>query len=168
VPSQNFRALTPQTLADFVQIEAPSKSVDALYGRILATYQHSGRDTQSATIAQVMAEGADHYFTFRVVEELLGRHSPTDYLIDGLRVPASGDPELAELQSRYETMIDHFYKGYAVGLPDGRAEIETARRHMQGSAGVEGACEDLAGQQILPVFGVPADSRFAPVSPPEP
>ena len=43
-----------------------------------------------------------------------------------MRVPASGDPELAELQSRYEIMIDHFYKGYAVGLPDGRAEIETA------------------------------------------
>ncbi|MDT5050903.1 MAG: hypothetical protein QOG75_6825, partial [Mycobacterium sp.] len=65
VPSMNFRPLTTAVLDDFVQIEAPSKSVDALYGRILATYQRAGRDTQAATVAQIMAEGADHFATFR-------------------------------------------------------------------------------------------------------
>jgi hypothetical protein len=165
IPAGNFRALTKTAVAEFIQVEAPSKSVDALYGRILATYQAAGRDTQAASVAQIMAEGADHFWTFRVVQELLAPHPESQYLLDVRVVPAT-DPRLATLQQSYLTMLDHFFKGYAVGLPEGRAEITAARAGMLGRNGVEGACQDLAAQGLLPVFGVPTDPRFARVDPP--
>jgi hypothetical protein len=167
VPSMSFRPLTAQVLEDFVQIEAPSKSVDALYGRILATYQRAGRDTQAATVAQIMAEGADHFASFRVIKELLGRHQESEYLLP-VSIPVAGDGRLTTLQQRYETMLDHFFNGYSVGVPPGRTEIAAARSIMLGSRGVEGACEALAAQNVLPVFAIPTDNRFAPVDPPAP
>jgi hypothetical protein len=167
VPSMSFRPLTAQVLEDFVQIEAPSKSVDALYGRILATYRRAGRDTQAATVAQIMAEGADHFASFRVIQELLGRHQESEYLLP-VSIPVAGDGRLTTLQQRYETMLDHFFKGYSVGVPPGRTEIAAARSIMLGSRGVEGACEALAAQNVLPVFAIPTDNRFAPVDPPAP
>jgi hypothetical protein len=167
VPSMSFRPLTAQVLEDFVQIEAPSKSVDALYGRILATYQRAGRDTQAATVAQIMAEGADHFASFRVIQELLGRHQESEYLLP-VSIPVAGDGRLTTLQQRYETMLDHFFKGYSVGVPPGRTEIAAARSIMLGSRGVEGACEALVAQNVLPVFAIPTDNRFAPVDPPAP
>jgi hypothetical protein len=168
VDSMNFRPLTPEVLDDFVEVEAPSMSVDALYGRILATYQRDGKDTQAATVIQVMAEGADHYSTFVVVRELLGRHGPAAYLLDPLEVPDPGDEALNELQERFETMLGHFFAGYAVGLPDGRSAIEAGRALMLGDDGVEGACKDLAARGILPVFDHPSDPRFPAVDPPPP
>jgi hypothetical protein len=167
VPSMSFRPLTAQVLEDFVQIEAPSKSVDALYGRILATYRRAGRDTQAATVAQIMAEGADHFASFRVIQELLGRHQESEYLLP-VSIPVAGDGRLTTLQQRYETMLDHFFNGYSVGVPPGRTEIAAARSIMLGSRGVEGACEALAAQNVLPVFAIPTDNRFAPVDPPAP
>jgi Ferritin-like len=165
VPSMNFRPLTSAVIADFVAIEAPSKSVDALYGRILATYQQAGRDTEAATVGQIMAEGADHFSTFKVISELLSPHPEGDYLLP-VNIPAAGDATLATLQQRYETMLDHFFKGYSVGVPPGSTEIAAARSIMLGSRGVEGACEALAAQNVLPVFAVPTDGRFAPIAAP--
>lgn len=165
MPSMNFRPLTAAVVTDFVAIEAPSKSVDALYGRILATYRRDGRDTEAATVAQIMAEGADHFATFLVIQELLLRHQESEYLLP-VTIPATGDPRLATLQLRYETMLDHFFKGYSVGVPPGRTEIAAARTLMLGSRGVEGACETLAAQNVLPVFAIPSDGRFASVAPP--
>jgi hypothetical protein len=55
-----FRRLTPEDLEDFVRVEAPSLTVDALYSGTLATYQRDDRETSAATVLAVMAEGADH------------------------------------------------------------------------------------------------------------
>jgi hypothetical protein len=161
----DFRPLRPDVLAYFVQVEAPSKTVDALYGRILATYVRDRRETQAATVAQVMAEGADHYVTFLAVQEWLNRHAGTPYLLN-LQVPAAGDAALATLQQRYEDVLGHLYDGYAVGMPAGAAAVAAARTAMLGPAGVEGACGDLAAAGTLPVFAVPADARFAAIAPP--
>ncbi len=161
-----FRPLTPEVLEHFVQVEAPSQSVDALYGRILATYQRDGQETQAATVGQVMAEGADHYRTFRTLQEWLGRHPVGDYLLT-LDTPAEGDAVLATLQQRYATVLGHLHDGYRVGVPAGGAAITAARAAMLGPNGVEGACVQLAAGGSLPVFAVPPtpDGRFDPVAP---
>jgi Ferritin-like len=161
----DFRRLTPDVLAYFVQVEAPSKTVDALYGRILATYVRDGQDTQAAAVTQVMAEGADHYATFRTVQEWLARHAGTPYLL-ALRTPVAGEAALATLQQRYEQVLGLLHDGYRVGIPAGAASIAAARTAMLGPGGVEGACADLATAGVLPVFAVPADARFAAVAPP--
>lgn len=160
-----FRPLQPDVLAYFVQVEAPSKTVDALYGRILATYNRDGRETQAATVAQIMAEGADHYATFRTVQEWLSRHNGTPYLLN-LQTPAAGDPSLATLQARYEQVLGHLWDGYAVGMPAGASPVAAARAAMLGPNGVEGACSALAQSGRLAVFAVPSDPRFAAVAPP--
>lgn len=160
-----FHRLTPEVLAYFVQVEAPSMSVDALYGRVLATYVRDGQDTQAALVAQVMAEGVDHYATFRTVQEWLGRHAGTPYLRT-LTTPPAGAASLAILQQRYETMLGLLHDGYRVGIPAGAAAVAAARAAMLGPQGVEGACADLVGGGLLPVFAVPADPRFAAVAPP--
>lgn len=166
LPADAYQPLTPDVLATFIAVEAPSMAVDALYGDVQATYEQSGQETRAAVITQIMAEGADHWATFRIIEELLTLHDPDDYLIDGLTIPAPGDPRLEELQTRYETMLDHFHDGYAVGLPAGRAALLAGRRAMLGTTGVEGACEDLAAARVLPVLAPVSDPRFSPVSPP--
>ena len=139
--------------------------MDALYGRVLATYQRDGREAQTATVAQVMAEGADHYATFRTVQEWLGRHPGTPYL-QNLRTPTPGEAALATLQQRDEQVLDLLHAGYRVGIPAGAASVAAARAAMLGPNGVEGACTDLAVSGVLPIFSVPDDARFTPVAPP--
>ncbi|HYH26487.1 MAG TPA: ferritin-like domain-containing protein [Blastococcus sp.] len=160
-----FRPLTPAVLDEFVQVEAPSLTVDALYSRILATFQRDGRDANAATVLAVMAEGADHFATFTTVQEWLGRHPGTPYLRT-LRTPAPGDPVLATVQQRYERVLGLLHSAYRVGIPAGAADVAAARTAMLGPSGIEGACEALARDGVLPVFAVPADPRFAPVAPP--
>jgi hypothetical protein len=160
-----FRALTPAALAEFVQVEAPSLTVDALYSNILASYERDGQEAESAVVLAVMAEGADHYRTFRTVQEWLGRHAGTPYLRQ-LQAPQASDPELATLQQRYEQVLDLLHRGYQAGIPAGAADIAAARTVMLGPTGIEGACEALAAGGLLPHFMVPADTRFVPVPPP--
>jgi hypothetical protein len=160
-----FRALTPATLADFVQIEAPSLTVDGLYGRILATLEAGNREAHAATIRSVMAEGADHYATLRNVAEWLTRHAGTPYLRNLADAPA-GHPALATLQQRYEGVLDLLHRGYVAGLPAGGADVAAGRLAMLGPNGVDAACEALAVAGFLPRFAVPADPRFAAVPPP--
>lgn len=162
-----FRALTAHVLQDFINIEAPSQAVDALYGRILATYQRDGDDASATTVEEIIAEGADHYHSFLALQEWLGRHDETQYLIADLATPSPPATVLAELQRRYENVLDHLYTGYQKGIPLGGADIAQARQAMFGAAGVQGACEDLAAHGQLPVFAVPDDPRFAEVNPPQ-
>jgi hypothetical protein len=161
-----FAALTPDVLNDFIRVEAPSKSVDALYGRILATYRRDRDDALAATVEEIMAEGADHYHSFRAVLEWLGRHDESLYLIKDLVTPSPDGAVLAELQRRYEFVLDHLYTGYQKGMPLGGADIAQARQAMFGPDGVQGECENLAAQGQLPVFAVPTNPWFAAVYPP--
>ncbi|MDQ4020708.1 MAG: hypothetical protein M3257_03565 [Actinomycetota bacterium] len=160
-----FRSLTPAALTDFIRVEAPSLTVDALYSNILATYERDGQEAQSAVVLAVMAEGADHYRTFRTIQEWLGRHAGTPYLRQ-VQIPQDSDPALTTLQQRYEQVLDLLYRGYQAGIPAGAADIAAARAAMLGPAGIEGACEALAASGRLPRFMVPPDPRFVPVGPP--
>lgn len=160
-----FRRLTPEALADFVRIEAPSLTVDGLYSSILATFERDGPEAHADAIRSVMAEGADHYATFLAVQEWLGRHPPGSYLLP--LGPAPPDhPALRAVQERYERVLGLLHESYRAGIPAGAATIAVSRQVMLGPDGLEGACEALARQGFLPVFAVPADPRFAAVPPP--
>jgi hypothetical protein len=145
--------LTPDVLDEFVRVEAPSLTVDALYSQILATFRRDGREADSATVFAVMTEGADHFATFTTVREWLGPHTGTPYL-RALRTPAPGEPVLAPLQSRYELVLRLLFSAYRIGIPAGAADIAAARAATLGPDGVEGACEAFAQGGVLPVFAV--------------
>jgi len=160
-----FRTLTPAVMAEFVQIEAPSDTVDGLYSSLLATFERDGDDDLADTIRSVMADGAEHHDTFLAMQEWLGRHNPTDYLRP-LRDPPPADAGLGTVQQRYEQVLVSLFEGYRLGLPAGGTRVNSARNTMLGPQGLDGACETLAQRGFLSVFKTPTDSRFAPVPPP--
>lgn len=163
---QSFRALTPAALADFIQVEAPSQSVDSLYARILVTLEAMPKmDAATQSIRTIMSEGSDHWESFKDVGEWLGRHAPAAYL----RATVPANAALAThrtLQTRYAALLDKLHAGYAKGLPAGAADVNAARTAMFGNGGIEGALEAVAATGALPHFEPIADPRFSPAPPP--
>lgn len=160
-----FRRLTPDVMDEFVRVEAPSLTVDGLYSSLLATFERDGDNVLADTIRSVMADGSEHFATFRAMQEWLSRHDPEDYL-RALGDPPPGDEGLRAVQQRYEQILDLLFQGYRRGIPMGMGQVNNARDVMLGPQGIDGACERLAQRGFLPAFAVPADPRFQPVPPP--
>lgn len=163
-----FRPASVEALDDFIGIEAPSVSVDSIYGRILVTVEAMpGTDEQQQTVRTVMAEGEEHWRTFRFIKDWLTRHPPADYLrAANLQPPPPGDGPHATLQQRYRELLDGLFEAYSLGMPRGAPRLNSARASMLGSDGIEGALDAVANQGFLAVFDPVPDPRFAPVAPP--
>lgn len=164
-----LRALTPEVLDHFVAIEAPSQSVDGLYGRILATIDSgvAGGGEQEQAIRTVMAEGEDHWQTFLFIREWLGRHDPATWVrAADMRPPPSDNAAHRTLQERYRNLLDRLHQGYRERLPAGADDINAARAAMLGPDGIRGALDAVAAQNFLAVFDPLGDPRFAPIDPP--
>jgi hypothetical protein len=168
-PAQQ-RALRPEVIDDFIEIEAPSRSVDSVYGRIAATLAETGAtDEQRQAINTVMAEGEEHWETFKFIRVWLGRHQPADYLRQAVMVPApASNAAQTTLQNRYSALLIQLHSAYSAGLPAGAATLNAAREAMLGPQGIAGAMEAVAAQGFLPTFAPLADPRFAPIGAPGP
>ena len=169
-------ALTKEALQQFIDIEAPSESVDGIYTPILDTLE-AGKlfdkkkihDTIQA-IRTVMAEGADHYQIFRAIQEWLLPYKDEECL-RATAPPPADIVEKQTLQRRYETLLNLLHDGYKAGMPFGAADLNSARSLMIGnprdklgqSGGIIVAAEELANKGYLLVFDPPTDKKFAPV-----
>jgi Ferritin-like len=169
-------ALTKEALQQFIDIEAPSESVDGIYTPILDTLE-AGKlfdkkkinDTIQA-IRTVMAEGADHYQIFRAIQEWLLPYKDEECL-RATAPPPADIVEKQTLQRRYETLLNLLHDGYKAGMPFGAADLNSARSLMIGnprdklgqSGGIIVAAEELANKGYLLVFDPPSDKKFAPV-----
>jgi hypothetical protein len=161
-----FRRLEKSVMQEFVDIEAPSLTVDGVYTRILDTFVASGQEELSAVVGSIRADGAEHYQTFRLIQEWLDRHADqADYLLTLSDPPATNAQHLA-LQTRYVNVLTLLASGYANGPVTGGADIRSARAAMLGATGVRQACEDVAAAGFLVKFDTPSDPRFTPVAPP--
>jgi hypothetical protein len=169
-------ALTKEALQQFIDIEAPSESVDGIYTPILDTLE-AGKlfdkkkihDTIQA-IRTVMAEGADHYQIFRAIQEWLLPYKDEECL-RATAPPPADIVEKQTLQRRYETLLNLLHDGYKAGMPFGAADLNSARSLMIGnprdklgqSGGIIVAAEELANKGYLLVFDPPTDKKFEPV-----
>jgi hypothetical protein len=163
------RPLTQAVLAEFVAIEAPAgvgEGIDGRYGRVLATLELFGTQNQAQAVRQIIAEGADHYDTFRFISEWLSSHAEPDYVRPGLSAPQAAEPQNVVLQQRYLSILDRLFTGYSAGPSAGAPDVNAARSAMLGGGGIQGAAEALANANKLVVFEVPNDPRFAPIAPP--
>jgi Ferritin-like len=160
-----FRPADAATLADFVEVEAPSESVDGVYSRIYATLVVLGKpDVLIQSVRTLMSEGDDHYETFLFVQEWLGRHQPQSYLIaNPPQRPPPGDNAHATLQQRYQQLLGRLHAAYKAGMPAGAAALAEARDFMVASSGIVGALDAVAANGFLCVFDPVADPRFAPI-----
>jgi hypothetical protein len=165
-----LRAVSAEALDDFIGIEAPSMSVDSVYARILVTVEAMARtDEQQFTLRTVMAEGEEHWRTFRFVKDWLTRHTPAEYLrAVNLQPPPAGNGPHSTLQQRYRALLDALFQAYAMGMLRGAPLLNAARASMLGADGIEGALDMVANQGFLAVFDPVPDPRFAPVMPPPP
>jgi hypothetical protein len=159
-----FRPATLETIDAFIEVEAPSASVDGLYARVFATLdKRAGAEQQAQSIRTIMSEGGDHFQTFKFVREWLARHKPeTSYLITPASSPPSGDAAHNLLQQRYRALLDLLYKGYKKGLPAGGVAVNAARTSMLGD--IAAALDGVAAKGFLPVFDpIDDDPRFKPI-----
>ena len=163
--SLQFRPAVPETIKDFVTIEAPSQSVDGLYAAVFETLvQGAGSEEQIQSVQTLMSEGGDHFQTFLFVQEWLGRHVPATYLVAGGPLsPPGGNPQHQTVQQRFVNVLNMLYDGYKAGIPAGAVTINNARAAMLGQDGVEGALNAVAAAGLLVTFDSIADPRFAPI-----
>ena len=152
----------PQTIDRFIDLERPSISVDGLYSRILATLQNG---EQRQAIRAIMAEGEDHYRTFRFIREWLGQHQPAAYLRPNLTRPPAANPLHQQLQAQYVALLGRLRQGYSRTRLAGAPDVNASRDAMLGATGIEGAAQQVVNAGFLVVFDPPA-APFAPIDPP--
>jgi hypothetical protein len=163
-----LRAATAEVIDSFIALEAPSQSVDGLYGRILVTLeQMPGTEQRQEAVRTIMAEGEDHWDTFLAIKEWLGRHPAADTLrAANLQPPPPGNAAHRTLQQRYLALLERLFTGYSRPLPQGAGDINAARAAMLGQGGMQGALDAIAAGPFLVVFDPIDDQRFAPIQPP--
>lgn len=161
-------AATPAAIAEYIRLEAPSVSVDGLYARILATLERNGTEEEEQSVRSIIAEGEDHFQTFRFIQEWLGRHQPAEYLLGlNLAPPPPTDARHRTLQQIFFGILQSLDDGYRKGLPAGATNINGARESMvQVPGGLNAAAQAVADAGFLVVFDVPTDARFSSIDPP--
>jgi Ferritin-like len=160
-----FRAATKQAIQSFIDIEAPSVSVDGVYARILATLERDGPHEAEQSVRTIMAEGEDHFETFRAIQVWLSAHQESEYLRSAAgTAPLPDDPDHQEVQTIYRAILEQLHRGYTFGNPGGAPDINGARMDMVGR--LDAAAQKIAQRGFLVVFDPLTDARFAPIDPP--
>ena len=160
-----FTAATRQAIQNFIDIEAPSVSVDGVYARILATLERDGPHDAEQSVRTVMAEGEDHFEAFRAIQVWLSAHQESQYLRSANNTaPPANDPDHQELQARYRDILEQLHRGYMFGNPGGAPDINAARMDMVGP--LDAAAQRIAQRGFLVIFDPLTDPRFAPIDPP--
>ena len=160
-----FRAATKQAIQNFIDVEAPSVSVDSVYARILATLERDGPHEAEQSVRTIMAEGEDHFETFRAMQVWLSAHQESEYLrsVAGT-APPPDDPDHQEVQTIYRAILEQLHRGYTFGNPGGAPDINGARMDMVGR--LDAAAQKIAQRGFLVVFDPLTDPRFVPIEPP--
>jgi len=160
-----FTAATRQAIQSFIDIEAPSVSVDSVYARILATLERDGPHDAEQSVRTIMAEGEDHFESFRAIQVWLSAHQEPQYLRStNNTAPPANDPDHQELQARYRAILEQLHRGYTFGNPGGAPDINGARMDMVGP--LDAAAQRIAQRGFLVVFDPLTDPRFTPIDPP--
>ena len=160
-----FIAATRQAIQNFIDIEAPSVSVDSVYARILATLERDGPHEAEQSVRTIMAEGEDHFEAFRSIQVWLSAHQESQYLRSTSNTaPPPTDPDHQDLQTVYRGILEQLDSGYRAGNPGGAPDINSARMDMVGV--LDAAAQKIAQRGFLVIFDPVTDPRFAPIDPP--
>jgi hypothetical protein len=160
-----FKAATKPAIQNFIDIEAPSVSVDSVYARILATLERDGPHDAAQSVRTIMAEGEDHFETFRAIQVWLRTHQESEYLRSSAgTAPPPTDPDHRQLQTEYRTILEKLHQGYTTGNPAGAPNVNSARMDMAGP--LNATAEKIATRGFLVIFDPLTDPRFAPIGPP--
>ena len=155
-----------KVIDEFIDIEAPSVSVDGVYARILATLEHDGPHDLEQSVRTIMAEGEDHYETFLAIREWLGRHPNESDFLRAVTPPPANDPTHQALQTTYRALLERLHKGYSLGIRAGAADVVAARTMMIGPGGIDAAAQAVTDRGFIVTFAPIDDPRFTSIDPP--
>ena len=145
------------TVAHFVQLEAPSGAIDGLYAQTVSTLRAGIYPPGLRELAaQIVADGVAHYSRFqqlvRLVQFYFDEAKKTGKPIAFLRdiTPGSpADPRVAPLLQEYRDIVANLTTGYQFGDPEDAGAIVKARELM---TKLDGDADELAAKYGL---GVP-------------
>jgi hypothetical protein len=160
------RRATLQVIDEFIDIERPSVSVDSVYARILATFEHDGPHELEQSIRTIMAEGEDHYEAFLAIREWLGRHPNEGDFLRTLTPPSPADPAHRSLQTAYRALLEQLHNGYSLGIRAGAADVAAARTAMVGPGGIDDLAQAVTDRGLVVTFAPIDDPRFTAIDPP--
>jgi len=146
--------LNSATLQSFIDIEAPSGTLDGRYARVLATLRqpkYSGLSLEQLA-ARILADGMQHYSKFREIQVILKPYLgavPPVYLQNITKAPTN-DPRANKAISLYREIVDYLGRAYQLGDMEDAHLIAAARLKM---FELKAVAEDLAGKGLgVPYF----------------
>ena len=149
---RDLRILSPETLEDFIAVEAPSGTLDGQYAAVAATLREPLYPASTSQLAQrIIADGVEHFSRFRELKLVLKNYQPGDGTLPYLLGLTKADPsnKLAkEAMAAYRKIIENLTIAYRKGDMEDAANILEARLAMEE---LNNASRRLADQG----FGVP-------------
>ncbi|MGH4024117.1 MAG: ferritin-like domain-containing protein [Pseudonocardiaceae bacterium] len=136
-------ALTPDTLALFVDIERSSAFIDGQYARVTATLRRPGYPPHLYQLASNIAtEGEEHYLNFRDLQHVLGPYGRQEPVYLRPVSPADpAEPQVAQALAVYRQITDLLVTGYRFGDQQNGRALAQARALM---FDLQDRAEDLA------------------------
>lgn len=132
-----LRRLDPQTLQDFIDVEAPSGALDGQYARVIATLRSDPKTypPQMQQLAERIAnDGMDHERHFRDMRAVLSRLPGEKSYLRKLKRADPGGAAVAGavkiFRSIKSELAGAFKSGAAGDLPDMGKSLNRARTHM--------------------------------------
>jgi Ferritin-like len=159
---RELRLLTPETLRDFIAVEAPSGTLDGQYARVSATLRKALYPAAARQLAgQIISDGIDHFSRFREVNLVLrnyisetGENHP--YLLS-LRPAPADNSRAKEALGAYKQIVSNLRAGYSSGDMEDANFIILARGQM---AKLQGLAQELANDKLgLPFFDAVPGSK---------
>jgi hypothetical protein len=109
-----------ETLADFIAVEAPRGTLEADYGRVVATLRGAYPQHLSDVASRIVNDGLQHYDRLRDVRGVLARYKTADPPYPYLRKLEPGTPEqVAAALAAYGEITAKLSQAYAL-LAGGR------------------------------------------------
>jgi len=153
---RELRLLTPDVLKSFIDVEAPSGSLDGKYARVSATLRKQPYPDQLAQLAdRIIADGVEHFSRFREIRSVLQFFNPPKpnvmppYLLS-LTPAAPDDPKAMKALQTYKLILEELKLAYRRGDMEDAQHIVVARQAM---AELEQSARRLASEGLgVPFF----------------
>lgn len=133
---RELRILSPETLDDFIAVEAPSGTLDGQYAGVAATLREPPYPPSTNQLAQrIIADGVEHYSRFRELNLVLKNYQPADGALPYLRklTPAdpATEPDAKAALEAYRKIIANLAIAYGQGDMEDAGNILEARKAME-------------------------------------
>lgn len=147
-----LRVLTMDTLQDFIDVEAPSGTLDGQYASVAATLREPLYPPSAYQLAErIIADGVEHFSRFRELKLVLKNYlseNESPYLLALTPADPQTNETAAAALAAYSSIIENLAEAYEKGDMEDAKYIITSRQKME-------ELETLARKLAADGFGIP-------------